>query len=46
MTSPDAMNFMSNKLPDDMQTAVNAWENASEAIKTITAAEKSGYMGV
>ena len=46
MTNPDAMNFMSNKLPDDMQTAVNAWENASEAIKTITAAQKSGYMGV
>lgn len=46
MTNPDSMNFMSNKLPDDMQTAVNAWENASQAIKTITAAEKSGYMGV
>jgi len=32
------MNFMSNKLPDDIQTAVNAWENASKAIRTLTTA--------
>jgi len=46
MTNPDSLNFMSNSLPDDMQSAVNAWENASEAIKTLTTAGKDGYIGV
>ena len=46
MVNPDSMNFMSNKLPDHIQTAVNAWENASKAITTLTTAQKKGYMGV
>ena len=46
MVNPDSMNFMSNKLPDDIQTAVNAWENAAKAISTLTTAQKNGYMGV
>ena len=46
LTSADSMNFMSNSLPEGMQTAVNAWENASEAINTLTTGQKKGYMGV
>ena len=46
MTDPDQFNFMSTSLPGEMQSVVNAFENASAGIKALTEANAHGYMGV
>ena len=46
LNNADSMNFMSTALPENIQSAVNAWENASQAINTLKTAGKQGYIGV
>ena len=46
MATPDAFKFMDNKLPDEIQSVINIWENGSEAMASLKTASKKKYIGV
>lgn len=46
MTDPGNFKFMDRALPDEIQSVVNSYESASQAMKTLDQAAKDGYIGV